>query len=419
MNIFYGNNLENLLKENLLKELKNNPLSNPFQEETIIVQNQGMTIWLKQLIAKELGISCNFAFPFINGFINEILEKCLTNPPEREYFHPYTMTWKIWEILQEISVEYSDLTKYLKNDPDGTKQYQLASRIANCYDQYQIYRPELILKNFSEVEQYKWKKKIWQKIAKNRINRSEAFDEFINNDQSQKVSDLQRIHIVGIFSMPPLFIDFFEHLSKFIEVNIYLPSSCDFKEMANPFIDVLGKSGNDLFQLLKDRECTFYPNFIENDQKSLLSIFQDSLRLQNVTSIKSIPNETLPSIQFHNCHSRMREVEVLKNNILQIIQKDSIKPADILVMMPNIVDYSPYIKSVFNRKDISADSESLEIPYSITDNSITFVTSVDEVFLQLINMHKSRFEASSLLDLLEKEVIYKKPGLKYISGLVQ
>jgi len=412
LNIFYGNNLEQLLKSNLIEEIKRSPLPDPIQKEIIIVQNQGMTIWLKQFFAREFGISCNFAFPFINGFINDTLEQCLENPPDKDFFHPYTMAWKIWSILPTISKKYHDLANYLQNDYDGIKQYQLASRIANCYDHYQIYRPELILKDFDGIEHFLWQQEIWEKISKGKTNRSDAFKKFIDRDNSQYLSKIKRISIVGIFSMPPMFIEFFRHLSDYMEVNIYLPTPGNLLDNSNPFIETLGKAGSDFFKLLQEKNATFCPHIVENNENSILNTFHRSLRTETVAKSSKVHIEEVPSIQFHNCHSRMREVEVLKNNILHLIDKKEIKPSEILVMMPNITDYSPYIKSVFNRNDILSKKETNQIAYSMTDNSISFSTGVDEVFLKLLELHKSRFEASTLLYFLEKEIIYKKFGLE-------
>ena len=44
----------------------------------------------------------------------------------------------------------------------------------------------------------------------------------------------------------------------------------------------------------------------------------------------------------------MREIEVLKDNLLSIFSKDdSVKPKDVIVMAPDITEYAPSISAVF------------------------------------------------------------------------
>ncbi len=293
------------------------------------------------------------------------------------------------------------------------------------FDQYQIYRPKEILNNLSNMTDFTWQKSIWEKLSENKIDRSTGFDKFLHIKNSNYLSNLQRISIIGIFSMPPMFVEFFQHLAKFINVNLYLLSPIDFIQKnvifsgtfhnlksennikINPIIDSLGNAGNDFFQLLKFANSFFHPTFTKKINLSLLANFQNSLQKENIESNQLIPEEKISSIQIHNCHSKMREVEILKNNILYLIDNDNIKISEITVMMPNIADYSPYIKSIFNKNDISSNHEVQNIPFTITDNSITFSSPIDDIFLQLLQIHKTQFESTFVLDLLEKEVIYK------------
>jgi len=403
-----SNNLESLIRDNLIDNIRTQPLSDPFQSEIIIVQNQGMAVYLKQFIAKHNEICCNIDFPFINGFINETLEKCLDIPPDKEYFHPNLMTWNIWQLLDNEKEKYPDLKRYLDNDIHELKKYQLATKIASCFDQYQIYRPEEISNNLKNLSNYKWQESIWNQLSSNKKNRTIGFNEFQKIDKCNYLESLKRISIVGIFSMPPIFIEFFHHLSKFIDVNIYCIFPKNFGKNKNLFVNTLGNAGNEFIKLLKKNGAEIQTHLSEKSVTNLLSEFQDSLQYNNITKKSKISDESISTIQIHNCHSKMREVEVLRNNILHLIDKKNINPSDITVMMPDITEYSPYIKSVFERKDISANNTLSHIPYTITDNSISFSTPIDDIFLQLLNIHKTRFESSYVLSLLEKEVIFKK-----------
>ncbi|MEP7766358.1 hypothetical protein, partial [Sanguibacter sp. 26GB23] len=54
------------------------------------------------------------------------------------------------------------------------------------------------------------------------------------------------------------------------------------------------------------------------------------------------------SIRVHLCHSPLREVEVLHDQLLQMFEQNpSLTPKDIIVMLPDVNAYSPFVKAVF------------------------------------------------------------------------
>lgn len=53
------------------------------------------------------------------------------------------------------------------------------------------------------------------------------------------------------------------------------------------------------------------------------------------------------SITFHVCHSPQREVEVLHDRLLAMLEEDpTLTPRDIIVMVADIDSYSPFIQAV-------------------------------------------------------------------------
>ena len=59
----------------------------------------------------------------------------------------------------------------------------------------------------------------------------------------------------------------------------------------------------------------------------------------------------------------MREVEVLHDNLLTMFEQDpKLTPKDIIVMVPNIDAYAPYVEAVFSRSGTG-----ITIPFSINE----------------------------------------------------
>ena len=57
------------------------------------------------------------------------------------------MVWEIMRLLPEMvdRAEFRPLKHYLGGEADLRKRYQLASQIANLFDQYLVFRPDLVL----------------------------------------------------------------------------------------------------------------------------------------------------------------------------------------------------------------------------------------------------------------------------------
>lgn len=115
------------------------------------------------------------------------------------------------------------------------------------------------------------------------------------------------------------------------------------------------------------------------------------------------------SIQVHVTHNRLREVQVLYNNLLGIIQRHAteespICPGDILVMAPDIGLYAPFIRAVFGANDSLLDVQVMDLGAPAQS---TFIQG----FLHLISLPFTRWDVNSLLQLLEYATFQKRHGL--------
>ena len=94
------------------------------------------------------------------------------------------------------------------------------------------------------------------------------------------------------------------------------------------------------------------------------------------------------SLQFHACHTRLREVQVLHDQLRALLEADApeggarLQPRDIAVLAPDIDAYAPHIEAVFG----GALGSAREIPYTIADTSPLASAPVAEAFLRLLEL---------------------------------
>jgi exodeoxyribonuclease V gamma subunit len=201
------------------------------------------------------------------------------------------------------------------------------------------------------------------------------------------------------------------------EAHLAWASSGDIEsEVGNPLLASMGKMGRDFLYQLYSLEQQEIDAFVDIDRDSLLHHIQaDILELTDSASTAfDDPNlrvEITPednSLSLHACHSVMREVEVLHDNLLAMFEQDpSLTPKDIIVMVPNIDAYAPYVEAVFSRSGAT-----VSIPFSISDVSAQQENPILTSFLQLLNLQQSRYTREDILMLLEVPAILNRFAIK-------
>ena len=478
----YHSNKVDTLKILLVHLIKSDPLANPFEKEQILVQSPGMSQWLKMELAKEFGVAANIDFPLPATFIWDMFTQVLPDVPKRSAFNKEAMTWKLMSLLP-AKLDHPDflpLQRYLENDEDGSKLYQLAEKIADIFDGYLVYRPEWMamweagepvaeLIDSEGQQEHPWQPILWKALydqtlsqGQSKYHRGNLYHDFIEalaNQQGQLQHLPKRLFVFGISSLPPRYMDALKALGEQIDVHLMFTNPCqhywgdirDRKYLArveaqrrkqfalvegspllegevsplkdgleanvedelhtsqavgNSLLASMGKLGRDNLFLLSQSECEEHEFFIDVERDSLLHQLQaDILELEEhqddhiLDSSEHKQSVVLGdrSLTVHACHSPMREVEVLHDQLLAMFDADpSLKPRDIIVMVADINAYSPAIQAVFG----NAPGERY-IPYSISDRTADQESPILTAFMQLVALPKSRCLASELLELLE------------------
>lgn len=447
--VYLSNSLEKL-KDELVLFLQNNPPASPLSREIIVVQSHGMQKWLSLKLSEKLSSWASFSYLFPNSFLDEIFNAALGKQKNISHdpFSRAHLSWLLMEALAHItqnpSEEFDDLIKYLENDIYGLKRWQLASRIAYTFDQYLTFRPDYISaweeehsgaerKIFSDdpdfIKHWKWQGKLWRSIkkrinAKHRVERFQDLCSAIQKEHFPKSTNLpSRAIVFGIPMLPPLHLDILSAISSTTDIHMFIlhPTNTHLfackpgekkknsktkkaDEIHNPLLASLGKAGTGFLQELHNKtEICFKEIFVDavDENRSLLRKMQRDIFFDGIAELH---DAALPDQSFciASCHSPMREVEVLRDHILDLLNAPNAPQLDeIIVMTPDIELYAPYIDAVFS----SADPV---IPYTIADRSPKTENIIITAFFSLLDMVTSRFEASAVLDLLEKKPLQKR-----------
>jgi len=462
LKIYTSNHMEILAQQ--LARIVREPLPSPISSEIIVVQSRGMERWVSMEIAGHNGICANCSFLFPNLFLHEIVKKLIPDLPEDSPFDPVTMTFKIMNVLQS-SIDlpgYESLKRYLVDDKNGMKLFQISQKIADLFDQYLVFRPEMIFR-WEKGKEDHWQAQLWREISsgKESLHRARMRKTLLEKikKQSHEIKNLpDRISIFGISYLPPFHLETFIEISRLSQVNLFLMNPCReywaeivsprqikeiqrkyitstgvteelYLEEGNRLLASMGTLGRNFFSMISGMDCQMFEQFKDAEERSMLSKIQSDIlnlksrgfsRLDSVPDLNtsgisspsrnrfSLQQHSDTSVQIHSCHSPMREIEVLHDNLLAMFEEDpDLLPKDIVVMAPDIESYAPFIQAVF---DAQTD-EALRIPFTIADRGLRKESRIIEGFLSILNLKGSRFGATRVMALLESAGIKERFGL--------
>ncbi|MCU6663939.1 exodeoxyribonuclease V subunit gamma [Silvania hatchlandensis] len=480
LRVYHSNRLDVLeaLMEFIVEQQR---LDDPFEPEMILVQSTGMAQWLQMSLSQKFGIAANIDFPLPASFIWDMFVRVLPEIPKQSAFNKQSMSWKLMSLLPEMlpQDEFTMLRHYLNDDTDKRKLFQLASRTADLYDQYLVYRPEWLTRweageLIDGLDQAQiWQAPLWkalvehtEKLGQPQWHRANLYDRFIStlDTATETPAGLpSRVFICGISALPPVYLKALNALGRHIDIHILFTNPCRhywgdiqdarwlsrivtrqrrrlfdertvplFKDsstaeqlfddagvqnLPNPLLASWGKLGRDYIYMLSeltasgegdvDAFAEITPDsLLHNVQLDILDLEKRSVEGINAKEFARSDSKRLldpddRSVTLHLCHSPQREVEVLHDKLLAMLEDDpELTPRDIVVMVADIDSYSPYIQAVFG----SAAGDRY-LPFAISDRRARQSHPALQAFVSLLSLPDSRFVPEDVLALLDVPVL--------------
>jgi len=178
----------------------------------------------------------------------------------------------------------------------------------------------------------------------------------------------------------------------------------DFTDNGHPLLASLGKLGQTFFEQLQAIPHEAEMLYLQPQATDILSqLKQDIYQLDNADELVAVASDD-DSVQIHSCHSAMREAEVLHDQLLNLFEKHpNLSPTDVVVMTPDIEVYAPAIEAVF-----SSQPAERFIPFSIANRGDAQQQTIIETFTDLLGLPQSRFDAETIMRLLECTAIQRQ-----------
>ena len=502
LTIYRGNRAEQLAQL-LAAQLR---LSPPLPLETVrvVVNTWPTSRWLGEQLATHLGgVVANVRFPFPASTLRQLVDLVLEEPAGHEEApvplpsggqDPWRADQLVWAVLEQWPALASEavaapLNRWLGERDLGQRldlaSWQLARSIADAFDDYALYRPEMVLAwdQGQDVDgrrrplgaSQSWQPHLYRLLRRHLAREPFALRALAAIDRlRQPPSAALRarlapfaggLRLFGLSSLAPVQVQLLQALSAVLPVDLFLLTPCQdlwqrcvdrrqqltdalalkepldldwllqapglearFGRLGAEFQQLLEGTGEDLLARQQELDLFFLPvtaqaqdNSAQGDSAQTNSAQGDSaqtappllLQLQqqladpaNPCPLERSPRDT--SLEFHGCPGPLRQVQIVRDRLLQLLATDpSLEPRDILVMTPAVDGFAPLLASVFGDREATG----VDLPWRLTDRSQQSQAGIARTLLGLLRVAGDRFTATALEGLLEAQPLLARFGL--------
>ena len=455
LTVFRGNRAEHLA-ELLAAQLRLNP-PGPFEEVQVVVNTWPTSRWLGEQLALNLGgIAANIRYPFPGSQLRRIVNGLLADAPgDRDPWRANQLVWPVLNLLPELmeqpegaSLRHWWSCRQGRSGELDRAQWQLARSIADALDDAGLYRPDLLAAwwagEASAPEQ------AWQRSLLLQLRDLLGVKPFglrlleaiaLLEQGPPVAAELPNpLRLFGLSSLAPIQVQLLQALSLHTQVDLYLLTPCrdlwqrctsrrqllsdaialrqpldgDWLLQASGMEARFGRLGGEFQQLL---EGSGESELGQGQEKDLFVAPAAGHRgpgpapllhqlQQQLVDPAGQPQLQLgladSSLEFHRCPGPLRQVQIVRDRILQLMAADpTLQPRDVLVMTPQVDALAPLVAAVFG----DGDATGVSLNWRLTDRSQQSEASLSRSLLALLALAGERLTASALEALLESPAL--------------
>ena len=449
-----------------LAELLRQPLDDPFAREVVVVPARGVERWLTQRLSHHLGAGTRGGDGVCAGisFVSPPSLVALLLGKERDdAWEPDRLVWPLLEVIDASLGEpwCAALTDHLGHDSDDelrrNRRYSVARRLAGLFSSYAVQRPQLVT-DWREGRDTDgaggeldadllWQPELWRRV----LGRVDAPAPDLRHESA--MASLRsggdglelpaRLSLFGHTRISRSEVQLLSALADLRDVHLWLPQvsatlwdelasvsaagpvprdeDSSSRQVRHPLLASLGRDARELERTLGAvsplvEEGALAP--VSKPATSLLAWLQDDLRHNSApdaaTRVGRVRQSIDRSVQVHACHGAARQVDVLREVLVGLLEDDpTLEPRDILVMCPDIETYAPLISAGFGLPDVAEDGvghPAHQLRVRLADRSLAATNPLLGIAATLVELAGSRLTATQVLDLAAEEPVRRRFG---------
>ena len=441
------------------------PLDDPFAEELVVVPARGVERWLTQRLSHRLGVGARGGDGVCAGvrFLSpHSLVALLLGKERDDAWDPDRLVWPLLEVIDASLDEpwCRTLATHLGHGVPGdegtlrrSRRYSVARRLAGLFASYAVQRPQLVTDwregrdtdgtGHPVDDDLAWQPELWRLL----LARVDAAPPDVRHaDTLQRLRaggdglDLpSRLSLFGHTRLPCTEVALLDALGELRDVHLWLPQvsarlwdqlaplagegsvprvdDTSIRHVDHPLLGSLGRDARELQRTLGAVPSTT-STARAADGTTLLGWLHDDLRADAVPARAGRAARALDpadrSVQVHACHGATRQVDVLREVLVGLLEDDlTLEPRDILVMCPDIEAFAPLVQAGFGLADLPGDEPGHpghRLRLRLADRALASTNPLLAVAATLTELAGGRVTATEVLDLATAEPVRKRFG---------
>jgi exodeoxyribonuclease V gamma subunit len=459
--LIYGNRLDRLAAH-LGARLTTPAAADTLSADVVLIPQPALRHWLQQALAERYGIAANLDLCTPSEFVWRLLRAARPELPDASPWDRERLRWQLFALLGDNAATLPPpVRRHLQraaNDDlgDGERasngnamaRYALADALAAAYDRYQAYRPDWLRDWERNVPASRddWQAQLWRSLRqrlKGSPHRAALLDEWLtrHDREAEGYAGIvppglpppglpPRVAAFGTIHVSPDVLHMLAVVGQWIELDFYLPMpSAEYwgdveslrervrrdgikslsaaladAERDNPLLTAWGAGGREIVAqlfsydvVLPQRETEL---FVAPGRDTLLHRLQQDVLERAAPTVATFDAGDV-SLQLHACHSKLREVEVLHDQLRALLDDPRfdppLQPRDIAVLAPDIADYLPLARAVFGGL---APDDPRYIPFALADRPQAQSHPLVAMLLDVLALADAPLTASGFRDLL-------------------
>jgi exodeoxyribonuclease V gamma subunit len=407
----------------------------PLQEETIVVPTQGIARWVQQRLAHQRGIAASLRLPFLGGFLRRLADGATQAP---DPLAKDELTLRLWRLVRAPGAarDFGPAFAYCRDDADGRLRLQLCERLARVFDDYQVYRPDLLARwtNGDDAadagEHAPWQGRLWRALLADagfgRAGGPPATAAIRLREVERRLADEtdarrrlpRRVHVFGATALPPAFLRLLLACSEHTPVHLYVPQPADLRDGdgSNAWLDRFGLQAREFARAFADLATSGYDGIHRLDIGAVVRRHEAPPERRTALAfvqarIADLSGDAPPrppiaaaddSLRVHVAHSPQRELEIVRDQLLAAFAADKdLQPQDVFVLVPDIEQYAAMADAVFG-------PVREHLPYRVADRSPIAEQPLCGALFAVLDLARGRVEAGDVFRVLEQEAVRQR-----------
>ena len=346
----------------------------------------------KTELARGHGVAMGVDFLLPSRFIEHIARLVGLDPVHASW-RPEGLAWRILPLLADM-VEEGDTPRFREACADARAREALASEVADRLDSYLYFRPEMIAAwdrgrawpplPDSAREDEAWQRELWRRLAAglgDHPHPAARLGDLVTRLRAGDGELPASLEVLATGPLPPTLLPLLRALAARTDVCLRaaLPSTAYLAEMrvgltrtgpgeeaasaweGHPLLSHLGKQAVDTFRSLEKALPAEGEEHavIERPgprRETLLAGLQADIRAARRPGSGAAGGRPGPdrSVRVHRCHSARREVEILRDELLDAFATlPGLAAGDVLILAPDLDTYGPLAEAILRDGDPS------------------------------------------------------------------